>query len=217
MTTVVALQGKGWASIACDSRATEGPRPYTLPKEVCKVVKNGPYLIGVTGDLQHIPLIEYSFSPTSPQTDISVKELDRFMTTVFIPEYRDFLKETSMNTKEDADISVPGALVLINGIIYKISTAIQARKGGRAIEDTMAEVFAPEPQPEAPTEQTPGDMSQEGEQPGTQPQGGMIPPVGGAQAPDVQQAPPDIQSIMARLTSGGKATGSATTTSQNRG
>lgn len=122
MTTVVGLQGKGWAGIACDSRATEGPRPYTLPKEVCKVVKNGPYLIGITGDLQHIPLIEYSFSPTSPQTDISVKELDRFMTTVFIPEYRDFLKETSMNTKEDADISVPGALVLINGIIYDIDS-----------------------------------------------------------------------------------------------
>jgi hypothetical protein len=122
VTTVVALQGKGWASIACDSRATEGPRPYTLPKEVCKVVKNGPYLIGVTGDLQYIPLIEYSFSPTSPQTDISVKELDRFMTTVFIPEYRDFLKETSMNTKEDADIGVPGALVLINGIIYDIDS-----------------------------------------------------------------------------------------------
>ncbi len=100
-----------------------------------------------------------------------------------------------------------------SGIIYKISTAIQARKGGRAIEDTMAEVFAPEPQPEAQTEQTPQDTMQEGEQP----QGGMVPPIGGAQAPTTAQAPPDIQSIMARLTSGGKATGSATTTSQNRG
>ncbi len=122
MTTVVALQGKGWASIACDSRAAEGPRPYTLPKEVCKVVKNGPYLIGVTGDLQHISLIEYSFEPTAPPIDIPVKELDKFMTTVFIPEYRDFLKETSMNTEEDADISVPSALVLINGIIYDIDS-----------------------------------------------------------------------------------------------
>lgn len=122
MTTVVGLQGKGWAGIACDSRATEGARPYTLPKEVCKVVKNGPYLIGVTGDLQHIPLIEYSFAPTSPQNDISIKELDRFMTTVFIPELRDFLKETSMSAKEDADISVPGVLVLINGIIYDIDS-----------------------------------------------------------------------------------------------
>jgi hypothetical protein len=103
-----------------------------------------------------------------------------------------------------------------SGIIFKISTAIQARKGGRAIEDTMAEVFAPEPQSEAPAEQTPGDMMQEGEQPGMPPQGGMIPPVGGAQAPEVKPPPPDIQSIMARLTSGGKATGSATTTSQNR-
>lgn len=103
-----------------------------------------------------------------------------------------------------------------SGIIHKIATAIQDRKGGRAIEDTMADAFAPEPQPETPQEQNPQDMSQEGEQSGSQPQGGMIPqPQGGVQAP--VQGPPDIQSIMARLTSGGKATGSATTTSQNRG
>ena len=124
MTTLVGIQGKGWAGIACDSRATEGPRPYTLPKEVCKIIKNGPYLIGVTGDLSSISLIEYSFQPSAPQTDISIKELDRFITTVFIPEYKDFLKETSLNTKEDADISVPGLLILINGVIYDIDSAL---------------------------------------------------------------------------------------------
>ena len=124
MTTVAAIQGKGWAAIACDSRATEGTRPYTLPREVCKIVKNGPYLIGVTGELVHIPLIEYSFSPTAPQIDLTVKELDRFITQTFIPEFRDFIKETSLNLKEDEDVIIPSILVLVNGIIYNIDSTL---------------------------------------------------------------------------------------------
>ena len=124
MTTVVGIQGKGWAGIACDSRATEGPRPYTLPKEVCKVIKNGPYLIGVAGWLQHIPLIEYSFAPTVPQTSLSLKELDRFITTVFIPEFKDFLKETSLNMKEDGDVETPSIILLIHGVIYDIDSTL---------------------------------------------------------------------------------------------
>lgn len=124
MTTVVGIQGKGWAGIACDSRATEGPRPYTLPKEVCKVIKNGPYLIGVAGWLQHIPLIEYSFAPTAPQTSLSLKELDRFITTVFIPEFKDFLKETSLNMKEDGDVEIPSIILLIHGVIYDIDSTL---------------------------------------------------------------------------------------------
>ena len=122
MTTVTALQGKGWAAIACDSRVTLEARPWMLPKETCKVVKNGPYLIGVTGYLRCIPLIEYSFSPTIPDAFLSVKELDRFMTTVFIPELRDFLKETSLNMKEEEDIFVPSILVLVNGVVYDIDS-----------------------------------------------------------------------------------------------
>lgn len=122
MTTIASIQGKGWAVIACDSRATTESRPYTLPKEVCKIVKNGPYLIGVTGELKSISLIKYSFSPTPPQIDITVKELDRFMTQTFIPEFKDFIKETSLNMKEDEDINVPSILVLINGIVYYIDS-----------------------------------------------------------------------------------------------
>lgn len=124
MTTVVGIQSKGWAGIACDSRATAGSRPYLLPKEVCKVIKNGPYLIGVAGYLQHIPLIEYSFAPTAPQASLSLKELDRFITTVFIPEFRDFLKETSLNMKEDADVETPSIILLIHGVIYDIDSTL---------------------------------------------------------------------------------------------
>ena len=95
-------------------------------------------------------------------------------------------------------------------IVRKVADVIRARQKGRAVEDVISEVFAPEQQvPPA------GAMPSAVEQPSPAPQGA---PVGGSspQLPPQEAAPQDIQSILATLTAGGGATGRATTVASRR-
>jgi hypothetical protein len=78
-------------------------------------------------------------------------------------------------------------------VIQKIAMAIKGRKAGRSIEDVVEEVFTPENPPagtpvEQPVPSAPGA------------------PVGGAPG---QEARPDLQMLLSRLTSSGEASGSA--------
>lgn len=100
-------------------------------------------------------------------------------------------------------------------LIRRITKIIQSRKEGLVLEEAFAAAYAPEPAPpqastvaqEPPAAVGPTQQQQMApqEQPG---QGSPVPPAAES---------PDIQNILARLTSTGKATGIATVTSQNKG
>jgi hypothetical protein len=81
-------------------------------------------------------------------------------------------------------------------IISKVAAVIKARQKGQAIEDVIGEIFAPKP--EVPPAGAPASMV---EQPSPAPAGmsagGALPPGGGA--------PPDIQTLLSSLSSGGAA------------
>lgn len=99
-----------------------------------------------------------------------------------------------------------------SSIIYKISTVIAERRGGKSIEDVAKELFkpAPPPAPEATEpgestdtsaeEQQQGEPNMLGQMPGAQDQGGQAP-----------ATPPNIQEIVARIASSGKSGASVTT------
>ena len=84
------------------------------------------------------------------------------------------------------------------GLVKQIADVIKARQKGVSIEDAINEVFTPE-QPPAGAPQ----VEQMSPAPAA-PVGGALPPQGGA-------GRPDIQTLLASLTSGGKASASART------
>jgi hypothetical protein len=92
-------------------------------------------------------------------------------------------------------------------VVRQIAAVIKARQKGQALEDVIADIFAPQQQPVPPA-----GAPQSVEQPSPAPEGvpaGGASPMGGA--PEVQQQAPDIQTILANMTAGGAAGGRATT------
>ena len=100
-----------------------------------------------------------------------------------------------------------------SSIIYKISTVIAERKGGKSIEDVAIELFkAPHPQEEPiPGDQQAPQQDQQQSEPnmmGAQP--------GGDQGQQQQrQAPPDIQQLITNMASDGKSSSSIRSRSSN--
>ena len=92
-------------------------------------------------------------------------------------------------------------------IVNKISAVIKARQKGQALEDAIAEVFAPA-EPVPPT----GETAPMVEQPSPAPAGA---PVGGSpMAAPAGQPPADIMTLLSGLTGGGQATASVRTSRQ---
>lgn len=123
MTTIVGVQGPGWAVIGYDSRVVEeGGRSYVLGRGSAKVIKNGPYLLGAAGDVRAINILAYSFTPPKPAADLSGVRLDRFMTSKFVPALRECFEDLGYAPRETREQAHHGSIVLatIHGQIYEI-------------------------------------------------------------------------------------------------
>jgi ATP-dependent protease HslVU (ClpYQ) peptidase subunit len=118
MTTIAAVQGDGWAVVGYDSRVTEeNQKIFTLAKDSGKVVKNGNYLLGAAGDMRAINLLTHVFKPpTLNPTTYGIK-LDKFITSVFIPELKKCFEDASYSKDGDMESQV---LVVANGTVYEI-------------------------------------------------------------------------------------------------
>jgi hypothetical protein len=91
-----------------------------------------------------------------------------------------------------------------SSIVSKIAGVISARQKGQALEDAVANIFAPQ-QPVPPAGAAPTPVEQPSPVPGAAPVGGS--PMG----LEPQAPPPDIQTILSTLSGSGKATGRVTT------
>lgn len=121
MTTLVAYQGEGFAVIGADSRATdEGGRLVNLANP--KIVKNGDYLIAVSGASRGGNIAQQGWTPPKPPMTRDVSKMDIFMTRKFIPSLRKAFIEAGFDGKEDGEAAWQdaGFLVAVNGIIYPI-------------------------------------------------------------------------------------------------
>ena len=122
MTTIVGVQGQGWAVVGYDSRVTEeNGRSYVLGRGSSKVVKNGQYLLGAAGDVRAINILAYAFAPPKAGDLVGVR-LDRFMTSKFVPALRECFEEHGYAAKETKEQAQHGSVVLsiVNGQIYEI-------------------------------------------------------------------------------------------------
>lgn len=131
MTTIVAIQGDGFAVIGTDSRISsfdESGMAYqitTLGTGTSKIAANGRYLLGAAGDVRAINILHHAFTPPVPNFKTSGTHLDQFITLKFIPALRACFEETGYATPDNDEKShmaeqASTILVVINGVIYII-------------------------------------------------------------------------------------------------
>ena len=95
-------------------------------------------------------------------------------------------------------------------IVKKIADVIKSRQKGQAIEDAIAEIFAPQQQ--VPSAGAQPSVEQPSPAPAAVPAEGALPQEGGAPMPaQAPQQAPNIQSLLSSLTSGGAANASVRT------
>lgn len=132
MTTVVGIQGEGFAVIASDTRITsfsdDGPAYHmaTLGPGVSKISTNGKYLIGAAGDLRAINLLSHAFTPPPAPVGVKGKKLDQFITVKFIPALRacfdlhGYSPPESKENKNHIAEQSSSILLVVNATVYLI-------------------------------------------------------------------------------------------------
>lgn len=131
MTTVVGIQGDGFALLATDSRISsfdEKGTAYqytTLGGGSSKVAYNGKYLLGAAGDVRAINILHHAFHPPLCAPTLKGKRLDTFITTKFIPALRHCFEEQGYASPTDKDNShiaehESTIIVAVNASIYII-------------------------------------------------------------------------------------------------
>jgi ATP-dependent protease HslVU (ClpYQ) peptidase subunit len=118
MTTLVAIQGEGWAVIGCDSRASSEDGRY-MELSTPKVVDNNGVLIAVSGASRGGNITQFGWKPPKPRAN---EDLDVFMTKRFIPDMRHAFIEAGYEGKEDGDAAGHDSslIVAVRGVIYPI-------------------------------------------------------------------------------------------------
>jgi len=157
MTTIVGIQGDGFAVIGVDSRiasvddqATVTTQIFTLAETNSKIASNGRYLIGAAGDVRAINILHHAFKPPECPANLKGKKLDHFFTVKFIPalmecfdthRYSQPQNENSLHMAEQGSaivVSINGMLYIVDGDyswasdmsgIYAIGTGAQYALG----------------------------------------------------------------------------------------
>jgi len=88
-------------------------------------------------------------------------------------------------------------------VVRQIAAVIKARQKGQALEDVIADIFAPQQQPVPPA-----GAPESVEQPSPAPEGV---PAGGASPMAPEQAPPDVMSLLSGISGGGTPSASVRT------
>jgi ATP-dependent protease HslVU (ClpYQ) peptidase subunit len=129
MTTIVGVQGDGFAVICVDSRISTMfagglVQVGTLKEGSSKVSTNGKYLLGAAGDVRAINIIHHVFQPPPPPPNLRGKKLDQFFTAKFIPALRECFDAQGYSVpdlnenKEHIAEQGSSILVVVNGTIY---------------------------------------------------------------------------------------------------
>jgi ATP-dependent protease HslVU (ClpYQ) peptidase subunit len=131
MTTIVAIQGDGYAVVGTDSRVSSFDEQgmafqiTTLGTGAGKIAQNGKYLLGAAGDVRAINLLHHVFIPPAPTFNDGGHRLDHFITQKFIPQLRNCFENNGYampdnDGKNHMAEHNSTILVVINGVIYII-------------------------------------------------------------------------------------------------
>lgn len=122
MTTILAVQGDGWAVIGSDSQwSTEGGRIGKSSQP--KVISLGKYLIGIAGHTRGANIIQHAFTPPPVPPKAQGVKLTKFVVSQFVPAYKQALETSGTGLPQyDSEVAKTpiDSLVVVNGVIYQI-------------------------------------------------------------------------------------------------
>jgi ATP-dependent protease HslVU (ClpYQ) peptidase subunit len=119
MTTIAAIQGKNWVVMGADTQSTHDEyRRVKMDDD--KVVNNNGVLIAGCGMGRGLNLLHYVFKAPKPQPDRTIEQLDKWMSTVFIPEMRQTFMDHGYDMKDDGDYAQHESvfIVAVQGVVY---------------------------------------------------------------------------------------------------
>jgi len=121
MTVLAAYQGNGFAVIGADSRATEDGGFY-LELATPKIVKNGDYLIAVSGASRGGNIAQFGWTPPRAPRSNKKDVLDRFVTKTLIPSLRRAFVAAGFEAKDDGEAAwtESNMIIIVNGVVYPI-------------------------------------------------------------------------------------------------
>lgn len=121
MTTIAAIQGKNWVVMGADTQSTHDEYRKVYMSDD-KVINNNGILIAGCGSGRGMNLIQHVFKAPKPQSDRTIEQLDKWMTTIFIPELRQTFMDHGYDMKDDGDFAQHDSvfLVAVQGITYII-------------------------------------------------------------------------------------------------
>jgi ATP-dependent protease HslVU (ClpYQ) peptidase subunit len=134
MTTIVGIQGDGFAVVGCDARISsfgDSGNAYqisTLGNSSSKLTNNGKYILGAAGEMRAINILHHVFQPPAVTPGLRGKKLDSFITAKFIPSLRScfdsqgYSPPDSDNSKEHKAEQGSTVVVVVNGSIYIIES-----------------------------------------------------------------------------------------------
>ena len=134
MTTIVGIQGDGYAVVGCDTRISSfddsgfAYQISTLGASSSKIAQNGKYLLGAAGDMRAINILHHVFQPPTPTPGLRGKKLDSFITVKFIPSLRACFESQGYSAPDGKDnkdhIAEQGSsiVVVVNATIYIVDS-----------------------------------------------------------------------------------------------
>jgi len=133
MTTIVAIQGDGYALLGTDSRISSfdssgmAYQITTLGAGSSKLGTNGKYVLGAAGDVRAINILHHAFTPPTPPATAKGKRLDAFITNKFVPALRECFETQGYAMPDNAEkehLAQQNStnVAAIHGIIYVIES-----------------------------------------------------------------------------------------------
>ncbi len=132
MTTLVGIQGDGYAVVGADTQITSfdnSGNPYqisNLASGSAKIATNGKYILGAAGDMRAINLLHHAFAPPAPPQEARGKKLDSFITAKFIPALTEcfdtygYSVPDGKDNKDHSSEQNSTIIVVVNATIYLI-------------------------------------------------------------------------------------------------
>jgi ATP-dependent protease HslVU (ClpYQ) peptidase subunit len=122
VTTILAIQGDGWAAIGSDTQWTDDYNRVGRMNQ-SKVITTGKYLIGVAGDTRGANVVQHSFNPPALPPKVTGAKLTKFIVSQFVPSYKEALESQGAGRPQYDDQPAQSAneiLVVANGVIFQI-------------------------------------------------------------------------------------------------
>lgn len=122
MTTILAIQGDGWAVIGSDTQWTDDEGRVGKSNQP-KVATVGRYLIGIAGDVRGCNVVQHVFTPPTLPPKSQGAKLTKFIVSQFVPAYRQILESNGVGLPQyDSEIArtTIDSLVVANGVVFQI-------------------------------------------------------------------------------------------------